>query len=54
MRLQSAVDLAFVVMSSLESARNCEKRLQHVELVTAKSMMTGTNVVVTTIHYRRR
>jgi hypothetical protein len=54
MRLQSPVDLAFVVMGSLESARDCEKRRQHVELVTAKSMMTGKHFVVATIRHGRR
>ena len=54
MRPQSAVDLAFVVMSSLEPARDCEKRRQHVELVTAKSMMTGKLFIAATIFHVRR
>ena len=54
MRPPSAVDLAFVVMSSLESARDCEKPRQHVELVTAKSMMTGKLFVAAPMRHGRR
>ena len=54
MRPPSAVDLAFVVMSSLGPTRDCEARHQHVELVTAKSMTTGKKFIAATIRHGRR